>query len=105
MLMAFHRVSKPMALIKEEAGGHEHVTRIKTTAVGFFFAAVHRLPQCNGASAYCYSCWERWWEAVGRHFGEHLRGDMYLESIFMTMIPGDDYIPGISAVFNDSCSL
>ena len=32
-----------MALIKEEAGGHEHVTRIKTTAVGFFF--------CSGASA------------------------------------------------------
>ena len=37
MLMVFHRFSKPMALIKEEAGGHEHVTRIKATVVGFFF--------------------------------------------------------------------
>jgi chromate transport protein ChrA len=29
-----------------------------------------------------------WWETVGRHFGEQLRGDTYLESIFMTLIPG-----------------
>ena len=28
-----------------------------------------------------------WWGAVGRHFGDQLSGDTYLESIFMAMIP------------------
>ncbi|KIM34990.1 hypothetical protein M413DRAFT_32846 [Hebeloma cylindrosporum] len=29
-----------------------------------------------------------WWGAVGRHFGDKLRGDTFLESIFTTMLPG-----------------
>jgi hypothetical protein len=41
----------------------------------------------------------KWWDDI---LGEHLRGDTYLESIFMAMIRGHDYILGIGAVFNDS---
>jgi len=97
---------------------------INATAVGFVFAAVHRLwenghlsaAQSRGGSLSQEPWWVivaattftvvewfsvpppvailaggtaglGWWGAVGRHFGEQLRGDTYLESIFMTMIP------------------